>query len=80
MWFWQYKIKVVNPDKHFETEVCCGLCTGDTVVNAIEKLYGFYGDDLIDILGCKAIVDNVFEFNTVDAEGCFDYTICPKEN
>lgn len=81
MWFWQYKVKVVNSNEgFFQTEVCCGLCTGDTIVDAVRKLYAFYGEDLIDILGCKAVVENVFEFATVDAEGGFDYTICPKEN
>ena len=51
-----------------------GIVVGDTIVDAVKALYDYYGDELIDILGCKAIIDNVFEFETARDDG-FDYEI-----
>ena len=73
MWFWQYKIKVIDVDNSAPT-IIAGLVVADDMVGAVKELDDYYGNDIIDILGLKAITENIFEFTAVRDEG-FDYDI-----
>lgn len=73
MWFWQFKVKVI-PYEGEKDAIFSGIVVGDTIIDAVKALYDYYGEELIDILGCKAIIDNVFEFETAREDG-FDYEV-----
>ena len=80
MWFWQYRVEILSFGKDGGESIVAGLVTGETIVDAVKALDEYYGEELIDILGCKVITENVFEFKEARAEG-FDYEVIykPKE-
>ena len=73
MWFWQFKVKVI-PYEEGKDAILTGIVVGDTIVDAVKALYDCYEEELIDILSCKAIIDNVFEFEAARDNG-FDYEV-----
>lgn len=81
MRFWQYKVEVITyEDETFKTKCFAGLVVGENMVQAVEALDAYYGDaydrtELVNILTCKAITDGVFEFETVQEDGFFDYKV-----
>ncbi len=75
MWFWQYKVEVITcEDITCKTKCFTGLVVGENMVQAVEALDAYYGEELINILTCKAITDGAFEFETVQEDG-FDYKV-----
>lgn len=80
MWFWQYRVKVISMNQKSKIKTVAGVIVGETIVEAVQSLYNYYGEELIDILSCKPIMQMVFEFDTARSEG-FDYTFVyePKE-
>lgn len=77
MWYWQYTLIVF--DGNNKNEEVSGLVVGDNIVNATETLYSYYGEDIVDIKGLKAITDIVFEFQSVTKyEKDFDFEIHKK--
>ena len=75
MWFWQYKVEAIVYEGATCKKKCfAGIVVGENIVQAVEALYAYYGDELANILTCKAITDGAFEFETVQEDG-FDYEI-----
>lgn len=78
MWFWLYRIKVIDQN-NMKERICTGLTVGSTIVQAVEKLDDYYGVDIVDILALRAITEVVFPFEEAMEEPAFNFTIVEKE-
>lgn len=78
VWYWQYEVKIWDDIDREET-VRCGVVTGEKITDAMQTLYNYYGEDIINVYTLKALTDTVFEFKDVMENADFDYVISEKE-
>ena len=80
MWFWLYRIKVVNNDTFpSKTEIESGLTVGKNVNEAMQSLGDYYGEDIADILAFRPITETVFSFKEALNETGFNFAIIKKK-
>lgn len=78
LWYWEYILKVWNDiDSQFENR--SGVVSAYNLAEAAETLEGYYGKDIQEVQMLKPIVDSVFEFELVNTDSDFDFTINRKE-
>ena len=78
VWYWQYEVEIWDDIDREET-VRCGVVTGEKITDAMQTLYNYYGEDIINVHTLKALTDTVFEFKDVMENADFDYMISEKE-
>lgn len=78
VWYWQYEVEIWDDIDREET-VRCGVVTGEKITDAMQMLYNYYGEDIINVHTLKALTDTVFEFKDVMENADFDYVISEKE-
>ena len=77
MWYWQYTLKVWDEiDK--KEEMRSGVIAAEDIVKAIETLYSYYGEDIMDVQSLKPILSTVFDFKSASEESDFDFEVHKK--
>ena len=78
LWYWEYILKVWN-DTDSQFEIRSGIISAHNLAEAAETLEGYYGEEIQEVQMLKPIVDSVFEFELVNEDHDFDFTINRKE-
>ena len=74
MWYWEYQIKIWN-EADSQEEIRSGVVAANTFTEAMSEIENYYGDEIAEIQMLKAIIDGVFEFQSVMEDTDFDFTI-----
>lgn len=62
IWYYEYSITYwSSSDCKYENR--SGIITADSLVNAIEILYDFYGDNIENVVTLRALTGDILEFD-----------------
>lgn len=77
MWYWEYQLKFWD-EVDDQEEILSGIVAADTIVTAMEEIYDYYGEGIMEIQMLKSITDGIFDFQFVMEDTDFNYTITKK--
>ena len=77
IWYWEYIIKVYDMDEEKE-DSRAGIVAAGTMTEAMEAIEDYYGDEILEVHMLKAITDIVMDFDLVNCDCGFDFTINRK--
>lgn len=77
IWYWEYIIKVYDMDEEKE-DSRAGIVAASTMTEAMEAIEDYYGDEILEVHMLKAITDIVMDFDLVNCDCGFDFTINRK--
>lgn len=77
IWYWEYVIKVYDMDEEKE-DSRAGIVAANTMTEAMEAIEDYYGDEILEVHMLKAITDIVMDFDLVNCDCGFDFTINRK--
>lgn len=77
VWYWEYQLKIWN-EVDSKEETRSGVVAADTIVEAMQEIEGYYGDEIMEVQMLKSITDGVFEFQYVMEDTDFDFAISRK--
>ena len=78
IWYYEYIIKIWNAADS-EEEICSGVVPAENIIEAVNDINNYYGDELIEIKTLKPIVEGpVFDFKEANDEDNFDFIINKK--
>lgn len=77
IWYWEYIIKVYDMDEEKE-DSRAGIVAANTMTEAMEAIEDYYGDEILEVHMLKAITDIVMDFDLVNCDCGFDFTINRK--
>ena len=77
IWYWEYIIKVYDMDEEKE-DSRAGIVAASTITEAMEAIEDYYGDEILEVHMLKAITDIVMDFDLVNCDCGFDFTINRK--
>ena len=77
LWYWEYTVKVWDMDEE-KTAFRSGVTAAYTMTEAMKSIEEYYGDEILAVVMLKAITDIVMDFDLVNCDSGFDFTINSK--
>ena len=77
IWYWEYIIKVWDMDEEKE-DSRAGVVAAYTMTEAMKSIEDYYGDEILEVHMLKAITDIVMDFDLMNCNSDFDFTINKK--
>ena len=77
IWYWEYIVKVLDIDED-NPVFRAGIVAAATMTEAMKSIEEYYMEDILEINMLKAITDIVMDFDLVNSDADFDFTINKK--